>query len=211
MDFSKIDTIIFDLGGVIINIDPERTYRAMADLAGWKWDAQRVKKFLHEENSYWENFELGKYDMPWFCQLMREEMYHHATDEQIEEAWCALLMDIPKERIDLIDKLGEKYELHLLSNTSIGHIPTVNKILKDTTGVEELEDLFVHTFYSYEMHMRKPDVAIYEKVIDKAYLMKEATLFVDDSPENIEGAKKAGLHTHLVTETDDILTIFKNA
>jgi len=98
-----------------------------------------------------------------------------------------------------------------LSNTSKGHIPTVKKILEQKNGVKSLEMLFDTTYYWYDLHMLKHDVAIYEAVVNKAGLEKEETLFVDDTPENIAGAKKAGLQAQLVTDRNDILTIFENA
>jgi len=104
MNFSKIDAIIFDLGGVIINIDPERTYKAFSELSGY--GVEQLKDLFGKSN-LWGKFELGEYEVSSFYQLIREAICPDATDSQIEKAWCALLLDIPPERIALLKRLSK--------------------------------------------------------------------------------------------------------
>jgi epoxide hydrolase-like predicted phosphatase len=132
------------------------------------------------------------------------------SDEAIDTAWNSLLLDLPPERVELLRRLATRYRLFLLSNTSSIHITQVNKILEASTGVGQLEDLFETVFLSYEMGLMKPDIRIYQQVLDKAGLKAEETLFLDDNADNIRSAAQLGIETIHVQKPVTILEYLKD-
>jgi putative hydrolase of the HAD superfamily len=132
------------------------------------------------------------------------------SDEAIDTAWNSLLLDLPPERVALLQKLSESYRIFLLSNTSSIHITQVNKILEASTGIERLDHLFETVFLSYEMGLMKPDAQIYLNVLEQAGLQAEETLFLDDNLDNINGASKLGIDTIHVQKPLTILEYLKD-
>lgn len=198
MEFSNIKNLVFDLGGVIINIDFDRTYHALAALAGLSYEdtLALVKK---EELFY--RFETGRLEEREFLSLVRETFCPQHKEGEIRRAWNALLLDIPSERIDLLRRLRKKYRLYLLSNTNYTHILEVNNILNNSCGIGDLRELFDKVYYSYEVNMVKPDVEIYQFVCEDSKLKPEETVFLDDMLPNLAGASSAGLRTLHVQPT----------
>ncbi len=199
MNFNEIKNIIFDLGNVIINIDFALTYRAFEKLT--TKNLQEVyEKF--EAEQLWERYELGELTNQAFVSLLQKELEISASDQQIIDAWNALLLDIPKKRLELIERLAERYRLFILSNTSDLHIIDVNRILRESSSYNDLKELVEVAYYSFEMEQRKPDEAIYKSVLQDSDLKAEETLFLDDNYENIVGAKAVGLKVIHVQEKD---------
>ena len=194
-DFSKIKNIVFDLGNVIINIDFELTYQALAALT--KKDVLEVKKELDDTN-LWNRYEEGLVSDEKFLEILYDALELTCSIEVLKEAWCAILMDIPQRRIDLIDDLRKKYRVFILSNTNDIHIQVINGMIKTQYGRPDLRSLVEKAYYSYEMKMRKPDKEIYLTMLADAGMNASETLFLDDNEENIEGAEKQGIQTILV-------------
>jgi glucose-1-phosphatase len=207
MNFSQIKNIIFDLGNVIINIDFDLTYQALAKISN---------KSLNEINQafidyeIWDIYEKGKLTNQEFIDLLRNKLEINHSDQDIINAWNALLLDIPQKRIDKLKELSKKYRLFILSNTSDIHIIDVNRILQESTGVRDLKDLVEKAYYSYEINLRKPSLEIYKYVVEDAKLKISETLFLDDNLDNIIGANEFGLHTIHVTD-EDICDYLKDA
>jgi len=208
MDFSKVKNIVFDLGGVIINIDFDKTYQALAELSGLSLDEARQKS---KQLELFINYETGRIEEQDFLNLVKESFCPNKSDTEIRQAWNALLMDIPVARINLLKKLKSKYKMFLLSNTNFTHILEVNNILHKTCGVEDLKQLFDKVYYSYEINLLKPHVDIYEFVCKDSGLIPSETVFLDDLPANLDGATKAGLNVLHVQEPMNILELLKNA
>lgn len=208
LNFSSIKNIIFDLGGVIINIDPKRTYNAFAKLSNSDLESS-VAKF--QELKVFEKYEAGEFTNSEFRNFLKSALNLSQSDFEIDQAWNELLLDIPPERIELIQKLRDKYKLYLLSNTNNIHIIGVNQILQESTGIPHLNHLFDKVYLSYEMKQSKPYVEIYERVLNEQGLVASETLFIDDNKDNIEGAKLAGLQTIFVESPFTILELLKNA
>jgi putative hydrolase of the HAD superfamily len=203
MKNEKIKNIIFDLGDVILNIDVPVASLSFAELSGKQ---QEEILTLFKENDLFRQFETGSLNEAGFRDLIRQLLdTPDWTDEMIDTAWNSLLLDLPPERVELLKKLGEKYRLFLLSNTSSIHITKVNKILEAATGVKKLDDLFEKVFLSYEMGLMKPDPKIYQDLLDEAGLVAEETLFLDDNLDNIKGAATLGIETIHVQKPVTIL------
>ncbi|WP_353721045.1 HAD family phosphatase [Dyadobacter sp. 676] len=208
MKNDQIKNIIFDLGDVILNIDVPIASKSFAELSGRE---QSEILTIFKESEIFRQFETGLMDEPTFRNYVREILnFPDLSDDAIDTAWNSLLLDLPPERVELLKKLATQYRLFLLSNTSSIHITQVNKILKASTGVEKLEDLFETVFLSYEMGLMKPDARIYREVLDKAGLKAEETLFLDDNADNIRGAAQLGIKTIHVQKPVTILEYLKD-
>ncbi len=192
-DFSKIKNIIFDLGNVVIDIDPQLTYEAFAAISPSK-TAPEIEELI-KDKKLWHSYEKGNINDTDFRDLMRIELDLEATDEEIDEAFNALLLDIEPERINLIEKLGKKYRIFVLSNTSQIHMIEFENILKKCTERDTIWNLFEKPYFSFDMGMLKPEPEIYESVLKKSKLEPSQTLFIDDLKPNIEAAKLLGINT----------------
>jgi epoxide hydrolase-like predicted phosphatase len=192
MNYSFIKNIIFDLGGVVIDIDFDLTFSAFAQLANHP--VAQTKKIMSELN-IWDRYERGELTDQKFIDIIRESLSLKQSDQEIIVAWNALLLELPKRRIDLVKEINSKYITYVLSNTSNIHIEGVNKILEKSTGEKDLKNVFGKVYYSYEINRRKPDLDIYEFVLEDAGLKAEETLFLDDNLDNILAAQKVGIQT----------------
>jgi putative hydrolase of the HAD superfamily len=188
-----IKNIIFDLGNVIINIDPDLTIKQFRDLGISDFDAMYT---LMKQSDIFDKLDTGKMSLPEF----RDAIRHHAglslTDRQIDDAWCAMLMDFPEENIALLRKLRTKYKLYLLSNTNQLHIDYYLEKLCRETGSALLSELFEHTYYSHEIGYRKPNREAFEYVLQNAHLKPAETLFIDDLEHNVIGARSTGIQAY---------------
>jgi putative hydrolase of the HAD superfamily len=188
-----IKNIIFDLGGVVLNLDQEKTLRAFKRLGA-------NLEELNLENSIFLDFETGKVDEDYFLQSIFTLLKGNASKEQITQAWNSMLLELPAHRVEIIKQLKSKYRLFLLSNTNIIHI----KAVFEEHGKTIFEELFEKIYLSHEIGIRKPDVACYEYVLRDANLKGSETVFVDDNRMNIKGAESAGINTIWAKEPVDL-------
>ncbi|MBS1597208.1 MAG: HAD family phosphatase [Bacteroidetes bacterium] len=200
----KIDTIIFDLGGVIINLDNNLTEKAFVDLG--------AKDFHHYFGhgfaaSFFKDYEVGKINDRQFIDNLKSLIKIDVPDYTIIKAWNALLLDFPAKRIKLLNELRKKYRLFLFSNTNSLHMEEVGKIYKETFNDGELNDHFEKAYYSHLLKMRKPDKEAFEFIIRENNLTAPSTLFVDDAMINVEGANAAGLKGFFLKPGKDITNI----
>ncbi len=175
----KIENIIFDLGNVIIDINPALTAKKFIEHAPER--ENEIKNSLLNTELFYA-FEKGNIGIADFergiCQLLKKEL----TSKQIITAWNALLLGIPSERITLLKNLKNKYRTFILSNTNQVHVAHIEEAYPLVEWVEKV-------YYSCDMGKRKPDIAIYEQVLSENNLLPEATLFIDDNLDNVHTAK----------------------
>ena len=208
MDLNGIKNIIFDLGGVILNIRYQNTLEALKKLSS----SQQAIAFTQQQQSQlFDDYETGRITDEEFRQGLRQHYQIEASDEQIDAAWNALLLDLPAERITLLQQLGQRYRLFLLSNTNAIHLNRFSRIVADTGPIASLEELFEKTYYSHLLGQRKPDASVFEHILRAHALDRQQTLFIDDSIQHIEGAQKVGLRTFLLAPPLTLNEIFKNA
>ena len=205
----NIRNIIFDLGGVILNIDFKKTEAAFK-LLGWDSFSEYISQFHISE--LFENYETGKIDDLQFVEGISALMGKAANNENIIEAWNALLLDFPRERIALLKKLKSKYRTFLLSNTNAIHLNEFQARLHQNEGVY-LEDLFEKAYYSHVVRLRKPSTEIFELVLRENNLDPAETLFIDDTASNFEGARKLGIQVYHLEPGNDItrMAMFNNS
>lgn len=195
-----IKNIIFDLGGVIINIEPERTYESFdKHLKG----VPKMSIYLHD---LFHQLEIGRIDADTFIREAKKEWSLDLPDEVIYEGLNAMLGDIPPERIEAILEINQKYDTYLLSNTNPIHFDSVAQILNDTMQ-HTFESLFKRTYYSHLVGLRKPDPKIYELVLNENNLNPEETVFLDDLGENLKSASALGIKTIQVSKEQDLIKI----
>lgn len=202
----QIKNIIFDLGGVLLNLDIGRTEAAFSALVGNKETHRRLYQRLVEER-FLEDFETNAVDADTFTKRMQQMNPHSLTPMQIHTAWSAMLLDFPAPRLELLRQLkAAGYRLFLLSNINSIHLRDVYTILQESHNMqaEEFDALFERPYYSHLIGRRKPALDTYHFVINDAGLRAEETLFFDDNPENIIGAQRAGLLAHLHPSNGDI-------
>jgi len=193
---TPVKNIIFDLGGVLINLNYQLTRKAFEDLGVEDFDAFYTQ---HKANPLFENLEVGAIEPVAFYEALREATGLTLSNDQLETAWNAMLLDFPIERLLWLDQIKNKYNIYLFSNTNAIHYKAFTSIYAQTAPLIGLNTDFNHFFktayYSHTLGQRKPELAAFEAVIQDAKLDPAQTLFIDDTISNIEGAQKAGLQT----------------
>jgi glucose-1-phosphatase len=206
------EAIIFDLGGVLLNIDLQKSINAFREL-GFENVEEKISRIFSKNTSdgasgIFQLYETGEITSAQFRDGIREHAGRDLSDREIDTAWTAMILNIPPAKIRLLEQLGKTCKLYMLSNTNAIHIETLTANLNKGGGYNDLVSCFDRIYYSFELKMRKPDVAIYNYVIEDAGLNPRNTLFIDDSGPNIEGAQAAGLLTHFHHRNADLDEIF---
>jgi glucose-1-phosphatase len=190
---TKIKNLLFDLGGVLLNIDYNKTAGAFKKLGVAQFDEMYSQAGA---NILFESLETGKISEPDFYTDIRQYCNPSVTKQQIEAAWNAILVNFRKDSLACLEELAKKYNLYLLSNTNSIHFTAFHKMFREETGKADMDDYFIKSYYSHKIHMRKPYTDTYHFVMNDAGITAAETLFIDDSIVNIEGAEKAGLKVH---------------
>lgn len=201
-----IKHIIFDLGGVILNIDYQRTDKAFTDL-GVKNFSELYSQF--HANPLFENLETGRVENAAFVDAMRPYLPEGTPDQAIIDAWNAMLLDFPVARLQLLQQLSQYYNLYLLSNTNAIHLHALNAILEKSRGIPSLDMFFNKCYYSHEIGYRKPEKEAYQIILDENDLQPAQTLFIDDTLPNVEAAQALGIQAIHLQAPKTILDIFK--
>jgi len=206
-DIGNISNIIFDLGGVILNIDPQRTVNEMQKLGIDNFEA--VYAHLKQTHTL-DELEKGLLTQREFLDQIKRDSDRNLTDEQILKAWNALLLDFPEKYIRLLQylKASPRFRTFLLSNTNSIHYQTYTRTLQEDFSIKGLEELFDKAYFSHELHMRKPDAEIYEYVIKDSELDPRVTLFIDDSEVNIEAARKLDIKAFHLRRGNNLIDLF---
>jgi glucose-1-phosphatase len=198
---TMIRNIIFDYGGVIIDVDYNKTKLEFEKLGVNNFDEQFSQM---KQSPLFDLLEKGKISEHDFREEIRKQTGMPLTDEQIDAAWNAMLDGIREEKIHFLQHLYADYNTFLLSNTNFIHLKAITKYLLRTYGRVNLDSIFNNVYYSCSLGMRKPEAAIFRKVIEANSLKPHETLFIDDSPQHVEGARNAGLKAMLYSPKDPL-------
>jgi HAD superfamily hydrolase (TIGR01509 family) len=187
-----IKHIIFDLGGVLLNIDYQLTEDAfvklgLSDFAARYTQAQQI--------DFFSKYETGQITTAEFVATLKTWLPVVVADAQIIEAWNAMLLDFPLRRLQILQQLQLHYDIVLLSNTNELHEIAFNQKLKEVCGYNQLSVFFDRVYYSHRIGKRKPDTQTFEYVIADTGFDPKHTLFIDDSPQHIAGASSIGIQT----------------
>jgi len=192
----QFKNIIFDFGGIFLNIDFAKTEKAFTDLGITNFNSFFTQ---HHASDLFEKLETGHISSAEFCTAFRNETGRLFTDSQIITAWNALLMDFPVERILWLQQISKRYKIFLFSNTNKIHYDTFMANFFDQTGLTDFNSYFIKAYYSFEIGLRKPYPESFQYILDEQNLKVTETVFIDDTIKNVEGAKAVGLQTiHLV-------------
>ena len=192
---SKIKNILFDLGGVILDINIQATLKRFYEL-GFPAELMQYPESMNTDVFF--KYQTGKLDTVQFRNAIRKSTGVEMSDQVFDEAWNAMLVRIPKERTELLKRLSERYALFLLSNTSALHVEVFEPMYQEASGVS-MHDVFTKLYYSHEIGWHKPDHEAWEHVIKDAGIKAEETLFLDDSIQNIKASQELGfqaIHIH---------------
>jgi len=202
---TDIKNIIFDLGGVIIEIHYQDTISAFEKI-GFH-DFENIYSLIKHTHLF-DMLETGKIPAQAFRNELRKYR-NHLTDEQINKAWNTMIGNMPSSNLPLLRTVRKQYHTYLLSNTNAIHIEYFIHYLEQKFGYNALTDMFDKVYFSHEIGERKPEHAAFEFVINDASLTPSETLFIDDLLPNIEGAREVGLLTYHL-QNESIADLFVN-
>ena len=195
----KIKNIVFDFGGVIIDLDKDMAARRFIEI-GFA-DAADMLGNAHHKGIF-KAIENGDITAEEFRDEVRRLSGKNISDSDINSGWLAFVKDLPQRRLDYIMKLREKYNVYVLSNTN----PIVmewGESNEFNSAGKPISYYFDKNYYSYQIKASKPDRAIYEYMLSDGGMDAEETLFLDDSEINLEGARALGIRTLLTTNCVD--------
>lgn len=193
--------IIFDLGGVLLDIDYQKTIDAFEKLG-----IEHFEKMFSQShaNELFEKLERGKLSEADFYTAIKTRIKKEVSQEEIKAACNALILDFRIESLEFLEKLAAKYNLYLLSNTNSIHLKFFKNLFTAQTGKPTLDAYFTKSWYSNEVGLRKPGTEIFEFALKEENLVAAETLFIDDTFANIETAQKLGFKTHLLLPSERI-------
>ncbi|MCK5077209.1 MAG: HAD family phosphatase [Calditrichia bacterium] len=196
----NIRWILFDLGNVLYDIDVENTFQKVLSFSSLeKISDDEIKEIskLHKRAM------TGKYTKDTFFETIKNKFRLSISIIEIKKIWNEIIVGFREEFRPLLNKLKTDYKVGLLSNTDPFHY---EKVLRQ---VSDFNDFFDRIFLSHEMKSIKPNIKIYKLVLEQLNMPSEQILFFDDSPENVESAKKTGINAFCVNNFDSVLTILK--
>ena len=199
------DAIIFDFGAVIIDIDYHKTRDAFENQGITNFDELFSKA---KQNSLFDNLEQGLISEHQFRDELRALSGIHLSNETIDNCWNSMLLQLPQKRVELLKKLQAYKPLYLLSNTNIIHEKAFSDYIDHVYGWNSFKSIFQKVYLSHEIKLRKPNIEIFEKVLLDNNLNPSSTLFIDDSPQHIEGARKAGIHAFHLQDGMEVCDLF---
>ena len=204
---TKIKNIIFDLGGVILDLDESITYKELGKMGINTSELAHSKEFIE----IMSKFDTGIYTAPTFRKRMKALIgQEKMTDEKFDSIWNAMLLDIPRERVEAIEKVKKHYKIFLMSNTNVIHYDLYVRDLQLRFGYNEFDELFNKSYFSFAEHLEKPDPRFFELILDHEGLLPEETLFIDDTAANIKVAQSLGINTYHISREELVRNLFVN-
>jgi len=204
---AKIKNIIFDLGGVILDIDETVVYKELEKLGISISELSRSKEF----SELMSKFDTGIYTAPTFRKKAKALLgLDKMTDKRFDDIWNSMLLDIPRERIEAIEKVKKHYKIFLMSNTNVIHYDLYIRDLQLRFGYNEFDELFHKSYFSFAEHLEKPNPRFFELILDHEGLLPEETLFIDDTAANIKAAQSLGIHTYPIRRDELVRNLFEN-
>lgn len=188
-----IKNILFDFGGVLFNLNFNKTFDAFHKLGFGNFE-EMYSQFT--ANPLFEELETGKISDHTFYETLQAAAPGPVSHTQIKDAWNAMLLGFRKTSLDYLHILKKDYNLFLLSNTNAIHYDFFTGLLKWETGYDNLDDFFTKAYYSHLIGFRKPDVEAFEYILNDAGITAGETLFIDDTYTNFPNAKLLGITTH---------------
>jgi len=204
--FSNISTLIFDFGGVLIDLDMNQSILNFKKLG-----VENVENYLSNfgQSGFFMQLEKGKISAEEFRSEIRKMTTNTITDKEIDDAWNAFLVRIPSEKLDIVYQLRKKFRVIMLSNTNAIHFPYAERTFFSYKN-RSIDEYFDKCYRSYDMKMAKPDAEIFEAILSQEQVAANQCLLLDDGPKNIEQAQKLGFQTYFVDPKEDLSFLLTN-
>jgi FMN phosphatase YigB (HAD superfamily) len=202
----EIKNVIFDLGGVIINLDTSLTIHEFNKLSKFPFEEFYNQAAQTELFNLLDKGKISEFD---FFAGLRKQIGYEGPEIDLLYAWNAMLLNVPKERLEVLVKMKQNYNTFLLSNTCEPHITAFENDLYLEHGVKNFNDYFDKVYYSCRMGMRKPDKEIFETVLKENDLDPSETVFIDDSIQHVKGAGECGIKAYLLPKNMEIGDLLK--
>jgi glucose-1-phosphatase len=205
MKKGEFDAIIFDLGGVILEIDYALPVAAFTNLGYTDFDSLYGKA---QQASLFDQLEKGLISGEAFVQSVKDVL-PNASDQQITDAWNAIIIGFPPQRLDYLKTVNAQLPTFLLSNTNEIHERCFNALLLEKHNAKDMHGFFTKAYLSHEINLRKPDAEAFRHVLQDQDLVPERTLFIDDLPQHIASARSLGIQTiqlESVHDLEDVLS-----
>lgn len=200
-----IKTIIFDLGGVLYDLDRQRCVDAL-QRAGFDNVDQMLTNY--KQTGVFQQLEDGVIAADRFYEEIRQITGKDISDEAIKNAWDAFLVEIPDYKLEMVLNLRKRFQIFMLSNTNEIHFGDAIPRAFEKDG-RSIHDYFDRLYLSYKMNVSKPNPSIFHQLISDSGIDPAETLFIDDSPENIRVADEIGFNTYLAKPKENFSHIFE--
>ncbi len=206
----QYNSVIFDLGGVIVNLDYQKTVAAfkktLPDIAS--------DFFLGQEAQlkFFSDYEVGKITTSEFMMSFNQHYACQLNPKTFSECWNAMILNLPLERIELLKKLKAKgKKIYLLSNINELHEKYFEEILDSYKLKSSFFGLFDKVYYSHKVGLRKPSPEIFKLVLSENHLNPAETLFIDDTLGHVQSARELGINAIHLQKNESItqLSILK--
>ena len=201
----RIQHIIFDLGEVIINVNPAAVREFMIKKGVGNVDELHMKLL---DGDVYHQLETGRISPDKFRAAIKEIIDMPLSDDEVDKAWNAMLLDIPPERIKFMTRLKSKYKLYLLSNTNHIHWLSYDRYFQDHFDYPSINTFFSHTWYSHLMGVRKPDPEIFKMVLKEGQFDPAEVAFIDDLKDNVDAAAVHGITPVHLPPGKEIMDLF---
>jgi len=202
----EISNIIFDLGGVILDIDIKSVYSKSIQI-GIETEYKGFGQF--QDNKIFKDYEIGALSTDKFRNEIKKIAKPDFKIDNFDSIWNSIILEYPKENILILENLKTKYRTFLMSNTNELHYNYYTEILQKEFGYKNLDQLFEKAYYSHTSKMRKPEMRFFELILKQNNLDPKKTLFVDDFIENIEAANSLGIKTLHLKDGNTLANYFK--
>ena len=200
IDLSGIKNIFFDLGGVLINLNRERCLIEFQQLG-----IENIEEHIGHsfKSGLFLHLEEGTITPEEFRNEVRKMTDKQLSDDEIDRAWNAFLLNIPLSKLELLLELRKNYRVFMLSNTNEIHFDYMKSHDFSAKAGLSINDYFEKCYLSHELHLSKPDKAIFEAVVKDSGVLPHESLFLDDNRQNLETAQSFGFRTYLVAENEE--------
>lgn len=201
-----IKNIIFDFGGVLLNLDINRTINEFNKISRIPFEEIYTQAKQEDIFNLYDKGKISDYE---FFTELRRVIRYEGEDEKMLFAWNAMLLDVPEHRLDLLVDLKAQYRTFLLSNTCETHISSFERSLYLHHGVKNFSDYFERLYYSCRVGMRKPEKEIFEMVLQQNKLKPEESVFIDDSEQHVKAAGECGINAYLLPKNMEVGHLLK--
>lgn len=206
--YTNIKNIVFDFGGVLIDIDYHLTNEALGKLLGVSFTSEDIPTNVLKSLHAFETGNMAVETFLWNLQILAKNTAPQG--KELINAWNAMLMGWNPKKFDFLLALRKKYNIYLLSNTNELHLDWVYDDLKRVHNIQDFDSrYFDKTYYSHLIGKRKPNEEIYAYVTDDVGLILDETIFIDDLKPNIDAAKSFGWNTYHHNPADDLIAVFE--